>query len=43
MANYRNLNAKYANKLREDIKKAMDEQGILLTELADKPILKRAC
>lgn len=42
MANYRNLNAKYANKLREDIKKAMDEQGILLTELADKANIEKS-
>lgn len=42
MANYRNLNAKYANKLREDIKKAMDEQGILLTELADRANIEKS-
>lgn len=42
MANYRNLNAKYANKLREDIKAMMDEQGILLTELADKANIEKS-
>lgn len=36
MANYKNLNTKYANSLRQDIKRTMDEQGILLTELADR-------
>lgn len=41
MANYRNLNMKYANKLREDIKAMMDEQGILLTELADKANIEK--
>ena len=35
MANYRNLNMKYTNKLREDIKAMMDEKGILLTELTE--------
>lgn len=35
MANYRNLNTKYANKLRELIKIKMNEQGILIPELAE--------
>ncbi len=42
MANHRNLNAKYTNKLREDIKAMMDEQGILLTELADKANIEKS-
>ena len=41
MANYRNLNMKYANKLREDIKALMDEKGILLTELADRANIEK--
>ena len=43
MANYRNLNMKYANKLREDIKAMMDEKGILLTELADRANIEKKC
>ena len=42
MANYKNLNTKYANSLRQDIKRTMDEQGILLTELADKANIEKS-
>lgn len=42
MANYRNLNTKHANKLREDIKALMDEKGILLTELADRANIEKS-
>lgn len=36
MANYRNMNVKYANKLRERIKDKMNEKGLLVVELAER-------
>ena len=42
MANYRNLNVKYANILRENIKTKMNEQNILAPELAERANIDKA-
>ena len=36
MANYRNMNVKYANKLRERIIDKINEKGLLVSEIAER-------
>lgn len=42
MANYRNKNNKYANQLREQIKAKMNNEGILISEMAERANMDKA-